>query len=94
MDISIVKELGVSLGLGLLVGFQREWGPPHVAGIRSFAFITILGTVCARLSAEYGSGIVSAGMIGLTAMLIAGGVSKYFSENSIMRKPRPPNPPI
>jgi uncharacterized membrane protein (DUF4010 family) len=80
MDFVFLKELVVSLGLGLLVGFQREWGPPHVAGIRSFALIAVLGTICARLGNTYGGWLVSAGLIAVTALVIAGGIAKYYSK--------------
>jgi uncharacterized membrane protein (DUF4010 family) len=80
MDFVFIKQLVVSLGLGLLVGFQREWGPPHVAGIRSFALIAVLGTVCARLAVTYGGWIISAGLIAVTALVIAGGIAKYYSN--------------
>ena len=35
MDWSVAEKLALALGLGLLVGFQREWTAPHVAGIRT-----------------------------------------------------------
>jgi uncharacterized membrane protein YhiD involved in acid resistance len=33
------KAIGMSLGLGLLVGLQREHAESQVAGIRSFALV-------------------------------------------------------
>lgn len=77
MDFIFIKQLGVSVGLGLLVGFQREWDESHVAGIRSFALMALMGTICAHLADAHGGWIVSAGLIAITAMLIAGGVAKY-----------------
>jgi uncharacterized membrane protein (DUF4010 family) len=77
MDPILIKQLGVSLGLGLLVGFQREWGPSHVAGIRSFALITVLGTLCAKLGILHGGWIVPGGLIAVTAIIIAGGIAKF-----------------
>jgi len=65
------------LGLGLLVGFQREWGMPHVAGIRSFAMIPPLGVLCAHLSLHFGAWIAAAGFIGLAVVLVTGGVIKF-----------------
>ena len=43
--------LGLSLGLGLLVGLQREYASSKTAGIRTFALITLTGTVCGLLAA-------------------------------------------
>ena len=51
MDSTVYVQFGISVGLGLLVGLQRQWGSPHVAGLRTFAMITVFGTICARLAA-------------------------------------------
>jgi uncharacterized membrane protein YhiD involved in acid resistance len=37
--------LAIALGLGLLVGLQREWAAAQVAGIRTFPLVTILGAL-------------------------------------------------
>ncbi|MBN2319863.1 MAG: MgtC/SapB family protein [Acidobacteria bacterium] len=79
MDLILVEQLGISLGLGLIVGFQREWGSSHVAGIRSFALITLLGTVCAKLGILQSGWILPFGLIAVTALVIAGGFAKISS---------------
>jgi uncharacterized membrane protein YhiD involved in acid resistance len=56
MAMQIWQQFGISLGLGLLVGLQREWAEPEAAGIRSFALISVLGTACAHLAERYGAG--------------------------------------
>jgi len=38
----VALKLGVSLGIGLLVGFEREWSNKDV-GVRTFALISLLG---------------------------------------------------
>ncbi len=76
MDYTVYVQFGISLGLGLLVGLQRQWGSPHVAGLRTFAMITVFGTICARLSAEYGGWIVAAGLLAVTMTVIVGAVLK------------------
>jgi len=76
MDPIAYQQLGVALGLGLLVGFQREWGEPHVAGIRTFAMVTVFGAVCAQLSQPVGGWVVAAGMLAVAAMVIVGGFVK------------------
>lgn len=63
-------QLAVALGLGLLVGLQREWTEAPFAGIRTFALITVLGTACAQLAEPLGGWIVSAGLILVGAMMI------------------------
>lgn len=42
--------LGIALGLGLLVGLQREWAKSGGAGIRTFPSIALLGTLCTFLA--------------------------------------------
>jgi len=76
MDYTVYVQFGISLGLGLLVGLQRQWGAPHVAGLRTFAMITVFGTICARLSGEFGGWIVAAGMLAVAMMVIVGAVLK------------------
>ena len=42
-----------SLAIGLLVGGEREWsnrGTREVVGIRTFALLALVGTVCVELS--------------------------------------------
>ena len=57
------QPLVVALGLGLLVGLQREWAKSEGAGIRTFALITVLGSVCGLLAARSGGWIVAAGLL-------------------------------
>jgi uncharacterized membrane protein (DUF4010 family) len=72
MDAVIYKQLGLAVTLGLLVGFQREWAKPHVAGIRTFALITVLGTVTALFTDVVGIWLVVAGFVAVAAMIIVG----------------------
>lgn len=81
MDLIVVQQLAVSLGLGLLVGFQREWGPPHVAGIRTFTLIALLGTLCARLSMTHGGVLMAVGLVGVTALVVARATVKCRTED-------------
>lgn len=68
----IFKPLGIALGLGLLVGLQREWDKHELAGIRTFTLITLLGAITALLARDFGGWIVAAGLIGLAGLLITG----------------------
>ncbi len=57
MDPSAAFEaLAISLGLGLLVGLQRQRADSRVAGLRTFALITVLGTLCALVAEHIHSG--------------------------------------
>ncbi|MBN2416390.1 MgtC/SapB family protein [bacterium] len=71
METVLLEQLAVSLGLGLLVGFQREWSPgKKEAGIRTFALITLFGTLTARLSLEFGGWMIAAGLLSLGAITL------------------------
>lgn len=66
----IFQQLGISLGLGLLVGLQRERSEADAPGLRTFPLITILGTVCALIGRDLGGWVVFAGFVGLIVILL------------------------
>lgn len=70
MDAVVWQQLGIALGLGLLVGLQREWAKPEAAGIRTFGLITVLGTVCALLAQRYGGWVLAGGMVALGGLMV------------------------
>jgi len=77
VELSLVAEkVAIALGLGLLVGLQRERVQSPLAGIRTFALITVLGTVCALLALTFGGWVVAAGAIALAAMLVVGNLAQ------------------
>jgi hypothetical protein len=73
MDISsLFQQLGIALGLGLLVGLQRESAASPLAGVRKFPLVTVLGTVCELLSQSFGGWILAAGIIALVVIIYRG----------------------
>jgi uncharacterized membrane protein (DUF4010 family) len=77
MDFSAVaKEIGIALGLGLLVGLQRERVASPLAGFRTFPLITVSGTIAALLGQSFGGWIVGAGLIALAGLIIVGNLAK------------------
>lgn len=70
------KTIGMSLGLGLLVGMQREHAESQVAGIRTFALVTLLGTLLAMLSDSPGGWPVAAGALALAVLLYVANLAK------------------
>lgn len=66
------RQLGIALGLGLLVGLQRERTNARLAGFRTFPLITLFGAICALLAQTFGGWVVAAGMAGLIGLLIMG----------------------
>jgi uncharacterized membrane protein YhiD involved in acid resistance len=57
MDLPPFAYLAIALGLGFLVGLEREWAGSPVAGIRTFPLITVLGTIAALLAPRFGGWI-------------------------------------
>ncbi|WP_294347696.1 DUF4010 domain-containing protein [Prosthecochloris sp.] len=70
MELEVWQILGISLGLGLLVGLQREWSKAEGAGIRTYPMISVFGTVCAILAEQYGGGILVGGILAVGAMMV------------------------
>jgi uncharacterized membrane protein (DUF4010 family) len=75
----MTKQLGIALGLGLLVGLQRERADSAVAGFRTFPLVTLLGTMCAVLAASFGGWVVGAGLIAVCALAVLGNVLEMKS---------------
>jgi uncharacterized membrane protein (DUF4010 family) len=71
LDASI-EAFAVSLGIGLLIGLERERKPDAKAGLRTFALTALLGCLAALLGEKTGSvWIVPAGLLMVAAMMIA-----------------------
>lgn len=71
-DPVMFQQLGISLLLGLLVGLQREHADSHTAGLRTFALITVLGTVSGILGQHFGGWMVMGGLLGVVAIVSLG----------------------
>ena len=65
-------QLAVALGLGLLVGLQRERTDSAIAGIRTFALITVLGAVAAMLGRAFGGWVVAMGLLAVAGLVTSG----------------------
>lgn len=68
--------LAIALGIGMLVGLQRERSPSstHVGGVRTFPLITVLGAMCAMLSPDYGPWLAVVSFAGVVAASILANV--------------------
>jgi uncharacterized membrane protein (DUF4010 family) len=77
MESALYEKLAIATGLGLLVGFQREWTAPHVAGVRTVTLITVLGAVAGLLSGEAGAWLIAAGLLSVAMMLVVGAATSY-----------------
>src|SRR5262245_23634604 len=72
----VFLQLGIALGLGVLVGLQRERVESRLAGIRTFPLITIFGTICGLIAQTHGGWVVAAGLLALAAMILIGNIVK------------------
>jgi uncharacterized membrane protein (DUF4010 family) len=78
MELSLLfRQLGIALGLGLLVGLQREHSASQLAGIRTFPLVTILGALCAMLAREFSGWVIAAGLIALAGLIVVGNIAKF-----------------
>lgn len=80
MDLtSLFVTLGIALGLGLLVGLQREHVASPLGGIRTFPLITILGSACALLAQSFGGWVLAAGVVAVASLIIVGNIIEVRS---------------
>lgn len=75
------QQLGIALGLGLLVGMQRERVSGRVAGVRTFPLIALFGAVSGLLNQNLGGWVVAAGLVGVAAVLILGKLTQLQQES-------------
>jgi uncharacterized membrane protein (DUF4010 family) len=72
----VLGDLAVALGLGLLVGLQRESASSPLAGLRTFPLVTLLGACCALLSAGTGGLVLAAGLLCVAAATAMGNAAR------------------
>lgn len=66
-----IQAFAVSLGIGLLIGLERERKPDTKAGLRTFALTALLGCLAAMLGEMTVSGwVIPAGLLMVAAMMI------------------------
>ena len=56
-------QLSIALGLGLLVGLQREWVEEKPLGLRSFALITLIGALMGLYAEDAGLWVIAVGLL-------------------------------
>ncbi|HEY8901716.1 MAG TPA: MgtC/SapB family protein [Chthoniobacterales bacterium] len=76
MEALLLQQLAVSFGLGFLLGLERQRSDSSIAGIRTFPFISVLGTVCAQMAHTFGGWIVGAGLLALAAVVMFANFAK------------------
>ena len=80
MELGLFEPLAIALGVGLLVGMQRERETSPIAGIRTFPLITILGSLSAMLADAFGGWVLAAGFLAVSAMLLIGNLVQFGKD--------------
>lgn len=72
----LFEQFGIALGLGLLVGLQRQFAESPLAGLRTFPLVAVLGTLCAHLDLQLQSHgwVTAAGFVAAGALI---GIGKF-----------------
>jgi uncharacterized membrane protein (DUF4010 family) len=82
MDYTPFYNLGIALGLGLLVGLQRERSESKMAGIRTFPLVTMTGVLTAYLAQYWNSGwIVAAGTLSIALLALASNLLRVKNDS-------------
>jgi uncharacterized membrane protein (DUF4010 family) len=62
-----VIDFAIAIGLGLLVGLQRE-NEAKAAGLRTFALVTLAGAIAGQMVPVAGGWVIAAGLIAVAAL--------------------------
>lgn len=80
--IEFLPKFLTSLGIGLLIGLERERTPSAKAGLRTFTLVALLGTMAALLADKSGlPWLLATGWAVVGAMIIAAYVNSPTEEN-------------
>lgn len=74
----IALKIAVAVGVGLLVGMEREWSNKDV-GVRSFAIVALLG----MLAAVIGLNVAIASLIGVLLLVAAMNARSILTDRSV-----------
>lgn len=67
---TLFLRIGIALGIGLLIGLQRESTKSHLAGIRTFPIIALLGSLSSLLAQHFGNWILVASFVILALTIV------------------------
>ncbi len=75
MNYEDITTLAIALGLGLLVGMQREKTNNTLAGVRTFSLLAILGVISGFLTRDFDNPFILPALgLAIAALLVAGNV--------------------
>ncbi|SFG37272.1 MgtC/SapB family protein [Pontibacter chinhatensis] len=81
MELELFQTLAIALGLGLLVGLQRQHDQSQLAGIRTFPLITLFGTLSGFLAQDFGGWILASGLFSLAALMAVANFMRSKTPN-------------
>lgn len=68
----MLQRLAIALGLGLIVGLQRERIRSPLAGFRTFPLVTLFGALSGLLAEIYNGWLIAAGLLAVGIMIVIG----------------------
>jgi uncharacterized membrane protein (DUF4010 family) len=77
-----LQSLATALALGLLVGLQREWVQSKVAGIRTFALISLFGAMSGLMALAFGGWVIAAALLALAGLIVPGYLAERQNQES------------
>lgn len=81
VDTESIISFAIALGLGLLIGLQRERTTDRIGGIRTFPLIALLGAMTAHLSKSPGEEwILLVGLISTLVLILLGNLGRLRGE--------------
>lgn len=80
--IEALPQFLTSLAIGLLIGLERERTPSAKAGLRTFALVSLFGTLIALLADKSGTvWLLIAGLLAVAAMIVAAYINTPTENN-------------
>ena len=80
--IEVLPQFLTSLAIGLLIGLERERNPSAKAGLRTFALVSLFGTLIALLADKSGTPwLLIAGLLAIAGMIIAAYINTPTGNN-------------
>ncbi len=80
--IESLPQFLTSLAIGLLIGLERERNPSAKAGLRTFALVSLFGTLVALLADKgHAPWLIAAGLLAVAGMIIAAYINTPTENN-------------
>ncbi len=80
--IEALPQFLTSLAIGLLIGLERERNPSAKAGLRTFALVSLFGTLVALLADKgHAPWLIVAGLLAVAGMIIAAYINTPTENN-------------